>query len=96
MQYIFVNSCVSIKHMAMRGDNSWLILNQPGRKEMFYLTMHSTHFMYGYMVSDIWLRTILIVWEETRCRNIGYSFRLASVLLYAPSHSQDSIYHGLC
>ena len=25
-----------------------------GRKEMFYLTMHSTHFIYGYMVSDIW------------------------------------------
>ena len=24
---------------------------------MFYLTMHSTHFIYGYMASDIWLRT---------------------------------------
>ena len=24
------------------------------RKEMFYLTTHSTHFIYGYMVSDIW------------------------------------------
>ena len=23
-------------------------------KEMFYLTTHSTHFIYGYMVSDIW------------------------------------------
>ena len=23
-------------------------------KEMFYLTMHSTHFIYGYMASDIW------------------------------------------
>ena len=23
---------------------------------MFYLTTHSTHFIYGYMVSDIWLR----------------------------------------
>ena len=28
-----------------------------GGKEMFYLTMHSTHFIYGYMVSDIWCRT---------------------------------------
>ena len=28
---------------------------------MFYLTTHSTHFTYGYMASDIWLRTILIV-----------------------------------
>ena len=32
-----------------------------GRKEVFYLMMHSTHFIYGYMASDIWLRTILIV-----------------------------------
>ena len=23
-----------------------------GRKEMFYLTMHLTHFIYGYMVKD--------------------------------------------
>ena len=75
-----------------------------GRKEMFYLTMHSTHFIYGYMVSDIWLRTILIVRKETRCCHIGYSYQLtARVLLYAPSHRQDSTSHrqdstydGLC
>ena len=66
-------------------------------REMFYLTMHSTHFIYGYMASDIWLRTILIVRKETRCRHIGYSYRLtARVLLYAPSHRQDNTYHGLC
>ena len=23
---------------------------------MFYLTMHSTHFIYSYMASDIWLK----------------------------------------
>ena len=28
--------------------------HQEGRKEMFYLTTHSTHFIYGYMASDIW------------------------------------------
>ena len=28
------------------------------RKELFCLTTHSTHFIYGYMVSDIWQRTI--------------------------------------
>ena len=27
---------------------------------MFYLTTHSTHFIYGYMASDIWLRVIQI------------------------------------
>ena len=64
---------------------------------MFYLTTHSTHFIYGYMASDIWLRTILIVRKETRCRHIGYSYRLtARVLLYASSHRQDNTYHGLC
>ena len=67
------------------------------KREMFYLTTHSTHFIYGYMASDIWLRTILIVRKETRCRHIGYSYRLtARVLLYAPSHRQDNTYHGLC
>ena len=64
---------------------------------MFYLTTHSTHFIYGYVASDIWLRTILIVRNETRCRHIGYSYRLtARVILYAPSHRQDNTYHGLC
>ena len=63
----------------------------------FYLTTHSTHFIYGYMASDIWLRTILIVREETRCRHIGYSYRVtARVLLYASSHRQDNTYHSLC
>ena len=58
---------------------------------MFNLTTHSTHFIYGYMASDIlWLSTILIVRKETRHRHI------ARVLLYAPSHIQDSTYHGLC
>ena len=35
--------------------------------------------------------------EETRCRHMDYSFRLAAmVLLYASSHRQDNTYHGLC
>ena len=60
---------------------------------MFYLTTHSTHFIYGYMVSDILLRTILIVRKETRCRHIGYSYRLtARVLLYAPSHRHTTAF----
>ena len=66
-------------------------------RELFYLMTHSTHFIYGYMASDIWLRTILIVRKETRCLHIGYSYWLtARVLLYAPSHRQDNTYHSLC
>ena len=67
------------------------------REKYFILTMHSTHFIYGYMASHIWLRTILIVRKETCCHHIGYSYRLtARVLLYAPSHREDSTYHSLC
>ena len=70
---------------------------QKREREMFYLTTHSTHFIYGYMASDIWLRTTQIVRKETRCRHIGYSYQLtARVLLYAPSHRQDNTYHSLC
>ena len=71
--------------------------NSQSEREMFYLTTHSTHSIYGYMASDIWLRTILIVRKETRCRHIDYSYQLtARVLLYAPSHRQDNTYRGLC
>ena len=43
----------------MFSDDSMFTLDfhetqQEGRKEMFYLTTHSTHFIYGYMASDIW------------------------------------------
>ena len=50
------------------------LYGKEGRKVMFYLMTHSTHFIYGYMASDIWLRTILIVRKETRCCHIGYSY----------------------
>ena len=33
-------------------------LNLYGRKEMFYLMMHATHFIYNYMASGIWYRFI--------------------------------------
>ena len=66
-------------------------------REMFYLTTHSTHFIYSYMASDIWLWTTRIVREETHCRHMGYSFQItARVLLYAPSHRRDNTYYSLC
>ena len=63
------------------------------RKEMFYFNDALRTFylrLYGvrHMVKDH---------SETRCRHMGYSFRLtARVLLYAPSQRQDNTYHGLC
>ena len=40
----------------MNGWTDGLITDErmEGRKEMFYLKTHSTHFVYGYMASDIW------------------------------------------
>ena len=56
------------------------------KKEVFYLTTHSTYFIYGYMAREV-----------TCCRYMGYSFKLAArVLLYAASHRQNNTYHGLC
>ena len=48
---------------------------------MFYLTTHTTHFIYGYMASDIWLRTILIVREERERE-----------MFYLTTHSTHFIY----
>ena len=35
-----------------------------GRKEMFYLTTHSTHFIYGYLASE----SVLTPWVSVWCR----------------------------
>ena len=67
-----------------------------GRKEMFYLTTHSTHFnlrLYG-------VRYVLKYHSDsdyTSCHHMGYSFRLtAGVLLYASFHREGNTYHSLC
>ena len=52
----------------------------------------------GYMESDIIMVKDRSGSERKNpLRHIGYSFRLAArVLLYAPSHTQDSTYHRFC
>ena len=59
---------------------------------MFYLMMHSTHFIYGYMVLGIWQMTTQITKTKTHyCHYMGYSFRLSAMgFLYPPSNRQDS------
>ena len=91
------NICIDLFPLEPHCFSTPVHKHELGEREMFYLTTHSTHFIYSYMASDIWLRTILIVRKETRCRHIGYSYRLTvRVLLYAPSHRQDNTYDGLC
>ena len=58
----------------------------------FYLTTHSTHFIYSHMASDIWYRTIQIAREETSYRHMGYSFQLAARFFYM-HHPTDRIAH---
>ena len=66
-------------------------------RKMFYLTMHSTHFIYGYMASDM-----VKDHSDSEKGNPLQPHRLllliltARVLLYAPSHRQDNTYHSLC
>ena len=55
--------------------------NYKERKEMFYLTMHSTHFIYSDMALDIWLKTILILSAETHCHHFMGSHQLAPMNL---------------
>ena len=63
---------------------------------MFYLTTHSTHFIYGYMASD----SVKDHSDSERGNPLpprGILFPINSKgFLYAPSHRQDSTYHGLC
>ena len=46
----FINSYMGSSIQVYKKDHS----SREGRKEMVYLTMHLTHFIYGYMASDIW------------------------------------------
>ena len=83
---------VDTRHLDTAQRKKGRLKIEEGRKEML-----STHFIYGYMASDIWQRTIQIAREETHCHHMGCSYRLAArALLYASSHRQDNTYHGLC
>ena len=57
------------------------ILREREREKMFYLTTHSTHFIYGYISSDIWLRTILRHILRERERNVLFNDALNTFYL---------------
>ena len=64
----------------------WYQERKEGRKEMFYLTTHSTHFIWH----QTWLRTILIVRKETRCRHVGSDYQQVFFYMHHPT---DRITH---
>ena len=63
------------------------IIMKEGRKEMFYFTTHSTHFIYGFMALDIWLRTTQI----TRLL-----FPISSKDSFICTIPQNSTHHSIC
>ena len=44
------------------------------KKEMFYLTTHSTHFIYGYMAS--------VIQENNRCKHCLYTYTYIHIYIY--------------
>ena len=57
-----------------------VLVKRGRRKEMFYLTSDSIHFIYRYVASDIWERTIQVGREKTYFRHcVNWSFRLVTI-----------------
>ena len=54
IQFHFCTSVVNSLHLCSNHNNRVGGGGGERRKEMFYLMTHSTHFIYGYMASDIW------------------------------------------
>ena len=61
---------------------------------MFYLTTHSTHFIYGYMASDMWYRTTQIAREEMLPPH-GLLFAISSKGYFYMHHPIDRITHAM-
>ena len=73
------------------------VLHHQRKRNVLFNDALNTFYLRLYGVGHMVKGPFLIVRKETRCRHIGYSYRLtARVLLYAPSHRQDSTYHSLC
>ena len=54
--YIYIYTVIIANVDTYDNRNTKIVLwnGHQGGKEVFYLTTHSTHFIYDYMASDIW------------------------------------------
>ena len=85
--YINVGHIVTRKCLETGRASARSVYHGPtGRKDMFYLTSHSTHFIYDYMASDIWQRTTEIARVETRFRHYKGCFYI--------HHIRDKVAHA--
>ena len=57
LQIVFLRPADGVGVISWYRVDSRFIIIWEGRKELVYLTTHSTHFIYGYMASDI-------LWDE--------------------------------
>ena len=73
------------------------VLFNDALNKMFFLTTHSKHFSYGYMALNIMVKDHSgIEKRNPQTPYMGHCLRFAQqVRLHAPSHRQDSTYHGL-
>ena len=78
--------------------NKKILCDQKGKKERnVYLMTHSTHFIYGYMVSDIWLKTTVGKGGNLLLLLHGLLFPISSKESFiGQTNRQDSTYHDLC
>ena len=90
--------CQNVQHR-LCPPRAGITAAQRAKIEMFYLTTHLTHFIYGYMASNIWYRTTQIsrekpaaaTWATLSDKQQGFFYRP-----YASPHIQDNTYHGFC
>ena len=69
-------------------------VSEERRKEMFYLTTHSTHFIYGYMVSDIiMVKDHSGSERENLLPPHGLLFPISSKGSFICTIPQDNMYH---
>ena len=81
--FVVVWTVTSYKLIQQEGKDGNVLFNNT--LNPFYLRLYDSYM------------TIQIAREETHCPHMGYSFLLAArVLLYAPSHRQDSTHRSLC
>ena len=94
--YTSRGALVGTRNIVARSRLSLIFGCRTGERNVLFEDALNTFYLRLYGVRHM-VKDILIVRKETRCRHIGYSYRLAArVLLYAPFHRQDSTYHGLC
>ena len=67
------------------------------RQGMWSFNLENNNLSVHWKDGNVLFNDLQIAREETRCRHMGYSFRLAAMfLLYASFHRQDNTFHGLC